>query len=228
MTGKIVISTTGTLTNNEPGFKPNPKECDDFYATIDYNIIGEILEIKEWYILGELPKGLKLNTENEIYIDGNIKPFVLQELNSNYYYPKEDLKIDGSNRLNNGNLISDSYVFNFSINVDYTIIDEASPSDEANPSDVANPPIILDMTATSNLNITLIKSGNINNTLFMKNYLDVETPIDFNTLEFYNGKLTMVVKTDKRNIPYNGKKYYKKDLEDLYLNHPGPFAKCKE
>ena len=216
MIGKITITTAGTLTNNAPGFKPNPKECDDFYATIDYNITGEVLEIKEWYILGELPKGLKLNTENEIYIDGNIKPFVLQELNSNYYYPKEDLKIDGSNRLNNGNLISDSYVFNFSINVDYTISDEINPS------------IIIDMTATSNLNITLIKSGNINNTLFMKNYLDIETPIDFNTLEFYNGELTMVVKTDKRNIPYNGKKYYKKDLEDLYLNHPGPFAKCKE
>lgn len=216
MIGEITISTSGVLSNTTPGFKPNPKECDDFYATINYSISGEIKEIKRWYILGGLPKGLVFNSENILTISGNIKPFVLQELNNSLYYPKEDLKIDGSNRLNNGNLISDSYVFNFSINVDYTISDEINPS------------IVLDMTATSNLNITLIKSGNINNTLFMKNYLDIETPIDFNTLEFYNGELTMIVKTDKRNIPYNGRKYYKKDLADLYLNHPGPFAKCKE
>lgn len=216
MTGEIVITTTGLLNNTAPGFKPNPKECDDFYATISYSITGEILEIKQWYISGELPKGLELKVESIATIDGNIKPFVLQELNPNLYYPKEDLKIDGSNRLNNGNLKGSSYTFNFSVNVDYTIADELDPT------------IIIDKTTTSELNITVIKSGDIDNTLFMKNYLDIQDPIDFNTLEFYNGELRMRVKTDKRNIPYGDKKYYKEDLAELYLNHPGPFAKCKE
>lgn len=216
MTGEITISTSGVLNNTTPGFKPNPKECDDFYATIDYSISGEIKEIKQWYILGESPKGLIFNSENIITISGNIKPFVLQELDNSLYYPKEDLKIDGSNRLNNGNLIASSYTFNFSVNLDYTIEDELDPE------------VIIELTATSGLSITVIKSGDINNTLFMKNYLDVETPIDFNTLDFYNGELKMTVKTDKRNIPYGDRKYYKNDLADLYLNHPGPFAKCKE
>lgn len=216
MTGEIIIDTSGVLSNILSGFKPNPKECDDFYNTIKYSITGEIEQIKQWYILGELPKGLIFHSDSNLFIDGNIKPFVLQELNSSLYYPKEDLKIDGSNRLNNGNLIASSYTFNFSVNVDYTILDELDPT------------IIIDKTATSDLSITVIKSGDIDNTLFMKNYLDIQDPIDFNTLGFYNGELTMIVKTDRRNIPYGDRKYYKEDLADLYLNHPGPFAKCKE
>lgn len=215
----IVFTTAGNLPNMFPGSKANPRECEEYTARVNYTTTGSIKEIKRWYIEGELPKGLELIVlSNHLEIKGNVKAFVLQELPSGNYYPKEPLNIDGSNRLHNGGFKHDTYTFNFSVVVDYIIIDELDPLLEAE----------IFKTEKTDLNITVIKSGNINNTLFIRNYLENEKMEEFNTLEFFNGELTLVVKKDYRNIPYNNKKYYKKDLAELYRDHPGPFSKCKE
>lgn len=215
----VNITTVGLITNADPTSKPNPHECHHFIHNIEYTVVGVIKEHKEWYLTGEYPKGLSIEGIVTPVLIGDIKPFVLQELNPSLYYPFEPLKADGSNRLNNGGFREATYTFNFTIHHKYDI-------EEINPNPLL-PPIIINKEATSDVSILVIRSGNTANTLFLKNYLDNNELESINELNFNNGIATLSVRQERRNIPFDGKKYYKENLEELYTVHPGPFSKCK-
>lgn len=215
----VIITTTGMISNTDPTSKPNPHECHHFIANIDYTVVGVIKEHKEWWLSGEYPKGLSIEGIENPILTGDIKPFSMQELEPDLYYPEEPLKADGSNRLNNGGFRDATYTFEFKIHHSYDI-------EEINP-DPLLPPLIINKEAESTVSILVIRSGNIANTLFLKNYLDVEDLEEVNDLVVNNGQATLEIKMTRRMIPYDGVHYYKENLEELYQVHPGPFSKCK-
>lgn len=222
----VVITTVGNIPNQYPGVKANPRECENYSTTVEYTLDPEVedkLIHNEWYTEGEFPKGLTIDPDTGV-ISGNMKMFILQELNSSLYAPNEPLKMDGSNRLNNGNFTGTTYTFNFTIckrtTLEYTTLD-------IDPDAVDVEDLTKEYINTSDVNIVMIKSGNIENTLFIKNYLDNDEIDPINSLFMINDFIQTEIIFERRHMMVGDRKYYKEDLEDLYRDHPGPFSKCE-
>ncbi len=215
---KTVITSGGLITNEFPGLSPNPHECHQFEYAVQYTETGVLSNI-EWYTEGALPVGLTIHPETGI-ISGIIHPLHRQPDCQDNLAPKEPLNPDGSNRNNNGTYNGTSHTFEFSVFRRYMI---------ANPDYISDPTLEPEIEETSDpavLSIMVIKSGNISNTIFMESYVNTEDKEVSELLLGLDGILGLSVSTDKAHITYDGKKYYKDDLEILYAEHPGPFATC--
>lgn len=193
------ITKSGNLINQRPtDGRSNPLECQDFYHAMTFNEIVETNEeyiSHEWSLEGEVPSKLTID-ENGV-ISGRILTFDLQEHCQDKLNPKEPLKADGSNWLNNGRLNAPSYTFNFKVKrtVKYSLVTEATPPVE---------PTINESTAVVDVNILVLNSHDIDNLMFVRNYLAT-------------GKELRI-----------GKKVYTMDtMEDFLKVHPGPFGCTK-
>lgn len=191
------------------------KECNDVSIPITYTDAGAI-EHLDWYIDGNLPKGLEfLWDNNNPRIVGKVKMFIDQDdIPRLDFYPNEDLKADGSNRMNNGDFKYNEFLFNFTIKHNYKSIDP-------------NTLLPVDGIATANASIVLTHMDNKQNTMFMRKYLENDTVEEISELILSNGFLESVIRIKEREIPYDGRVYRKSDLDDLLRDHPGPFSICE-
>lgn len=218
-----VITSTGMITNEEPGLSANPHECHIFKHQVKFTET-DVIEHIEWFITGGCPDGVSIDASTGL-ISGQLKPLHKQTLCQNNLNPKEPLLADGSNRESNGLYRDATHTFSFTINRRYLIeILDPTPEqlEEANGEIPTEEEI-----ATSDVTLMVIKSGNIGNTIFMANYLEDQTPYEINIITIgFDGQPTLSVTTDRRHIMHNDKKYYKEDLAQLYIDHPGPFSQC--
>lgn len=211
------ITSSGMITNELSGMSANPHECHEFEYTITYTET-EVNSHIEWYTEGALPKGLEIDSETGI-ISGIIFPLHKQPDCQNNLAPKEDLNIDGSNRNNNGTYLGSTHIFNFTVFRRYMI---PNPEYELDPEVDEE----IEEIASSELSLTVIKSGNISNTIFMESFVNTNDIETNNLVLGLDGVLQLELITDRAHITFEDRKYYKEDLDDLYNNHPGPFAKC--
>ena len=117
-----------------------------------------------------------------------------------------------------------SYTFTFTVKRNYTITNE----EIAVPHEEGNIPVLLPIpeSSESEISITVIKSANIDNFLFFKEYLDVDEDLEKTLLSMNNGIVETTIEVTKRYMTYNGIQYFKDDLDELTNVHPGPFSKC--
>lgn len=207
MMGNVVITSTGVLETSQ--------ECTDVNIPITFADTGTV-EHLDWSIDGNLPKGLEfLSDGNNPRIIGKLKMFMDQDdIPPSEFYPKEDLKADGSNRMNTGDFMHSQYSFDFTINHNYKATDSITA-------------LVENKIVTSNVSIVLTHMDNKQNTMFMKGYLENDTVEEIKEFVLSNGFLETVIRIKEREIPYDGRVYKKNDLDDLLRNHPGPFSICE-
>ena len=205
--GLVVIDSTGVISS--------PVECSVVDVSIQFTTTGTVIH-GAWSIEGVLPIGVEFTAvNNNPRLYGRIKMFVDQTvIDSSSFYPKEELKMDGSNRMNNGDFMGSSYAFTFTIKHQYTSVDSETNTNT-------------EKEAFSTVSIILNHMENKRNTIFMKSYLDVDTLEEVNDLTISNGLVSLVVKLKPREVPYNGRVYRKNDTDDLLRDHPGPFSICE-
>lgn len=205
--GLVVIDSVGVVSS--------PVECSIIDIPIQFTTTGIVIH-GTWSIEGVLPIGVEFTAENNnprLY--GRIKMFIDQVvIDSSLFYPKEELKMDGSNRMNNGDFKENSYSFDFTIKHQYKSVDTTSGLES-------------EKEASSVVSIVLSHMENKRNTMFMKSYLAVDILEEVNDLVIDNGVVSLVVKLKPREIPYNGRIYRKNDSDDLLRDHPGPFSICE-
>ena len=203
----VVITSTGVIAT--------PKECDTVSIPIVTVTTGTVTH-KEWILDGVIPVGLEfLYDNNNPRIVGKCKMFVDQSvIPMSQFYPKEDLKMDGSNRMNNGDLIASSYTFDFSITHKYSVTDILTS-------------LVEEKEVSSSMSIVLNHLDNKQNTMFMKSYLKSDELEEFNLLTMSNGVVQVQAVVKPREVPYDGRVYRKNDIDDLLRNHPGPFSICE-
>ena len=192
----IVFITSGKITNQAANKKSsNPWETHYFEHKIDYidNILPTEEIIESYFNLsGDVPLDIKIDSEG--ILSGNILTFDEQVHVSFNKYPKETLKLDGSNWLNNGRPKSATVDFNFTVTrtIKYKDLTLPELEDDSNI-------FILDV--STEVTITVIKNNNIENFIFVKNYLK-----EGNTLKIGNDD-------------------YSYQHLNLFINrHPGPFG----
>lgn len=192
----IVFITSGLLSNEAPNKKSsNPWETHYFEAKIDFidNSLPteEILETF-FYLTGDVP--LNLNIDNTGKIFGTILTLDEQtHLNFNKY-PKENIKLDGSNWLNNGRPKASSVLFSFMVNRKIIYKNLVLP-------DLGDGTNIFEIIVSTQVSINVIKNNNIDNYIFVKNYLK-----QGNILKIGNDDYTI----DHLNL--------------FVIRHPGPFG----
>lgn len=210
-----VITSSGLITNEYPGLSANPHECHDFSYQVLYTD-HDIKEHIEWYTSDTIPLGLEIDSITGI-ITGKIYPLHKQPDCQNNLSPKEDIKVDGSNRNNNGLYIDATHTFEFTVYRKYIISDPLFPED---------PTKDIEEIAESTISILVIKSGNIANTVFMESMLDTEDKEINNLILGLDGSVSLEIILDRAHITLDGVKYYKEDSEALFNTHPGPFSNC--
>lgn len=191
--------TSGNITNDVPlNGASNPWEYHRFTHLVKYTDIlkpTETIVEETMYTTGNLPLGLTL--ENNI-ISGVIDLLDNQNIDIPKY-PKEDIKLGGSNWLNNGRPIASSVDFTFNIVRDIVVNDSSLIiiSTDTEPGNDGNYFISFVTTVT----IKVIKNNNIDNFIFVKNYME-----QGNTLKIGN------------------KDYTINEMSDFLNDHPGPFG----
>lgn len=182
-----VFITSGSLENEYINKKQSEVyETEYFEHTIKYTetiLPTEELVSSVWELSGDIPLHVKLDG---LTLKGNIEMLQNQIIDVPRY-PKEKIKPDGSNWQNNGRPIDSTTAFNFNI----IKIDKVKDIE----SDT-----ITDVRTETTVNITLTKNYNIDNMVFVKNYLD-----EGNTLKIGNDD------------------YTKKHFSYFLQVHPGPF-----
>ena len=217
---EVTITSAGMITNQTSGLSANPHECHEFNYQMLFTSTGNVVEHLSWELVGDYPNGISIDNTGKI--TGTIMPFNLQPTVTDVN-PHTPLKLDGSNYMENGRYRGATYTFTFTVKHNYTIINTNVPEVV---DGVPLPLLPIPESNTTELSIMVIKSANIDNYLYFKEYLDVDEDIEETVLEMSNGEIVAKVKTDKRHITYNGVKYYKNDLDELATVHPGPFSKC--
>lgn len=182
-----VFITSGSLENEYINKKQSEVyETEYFEHTIKFTetiLPTEELISSVWELSGDIPLYVKLDG---LTLKGNIEMLQDQVIDVPRY-PKEKIKPDGSNWQNNGRPIDSTIEFNFNI----IKIDKVK--------DIENDTVSEVRTETP-VNITLTKNYNIDNMVFVKNYLD-----EGNTLKIGNDD------------------YTKKHFSYFLQVHPGPF-----
>ena len=110
---QTIITSTGAITNEQPGLSANPHECHDFIHEVKYTEILIKRHI-EWYVEGSLPLGLEINSNTGI-ISGKIYPLHRQPECLSQLPSIEPLKIDGSNLDRIGLYPNPTHTFNFTV-----------------------------------------------------------------------------------------------------------------
>jgi len=192
-----IISTS--LIINNAGPKDNPRELEYFEHNTKYTPPPNFCSHVAWTIYGDVPKGISIDSGTG-KIFGNIKAFYDQPSTQNNY-PYEEILYDGSNWQNNGRYKNSYYDFHFTIQRD-TLVSGPNPSTGALDCSVQIP-----YKELSNVYIKEIKCHNIDNKIFIKQYLE-STQVSPETNE-------------RTSINVNGIVYT--NYNDLKNNHPGPF-----
>lgn len=217
---ETTITTAGQIVN-QAGTSANPHECHEFKFQVLFTETSKVEEHISWELLGDIPSNLTI--DDSALITGTILPFGLQPTVTDNH-PHTPLKMDGSNYLENGRYKNASYTFTFTVKRNYTITNE----EIAVPDEEGNIPVLLPIpeSSESEISITVIKSANIDNFLFFKEYLDVDEELEKTLLSMNNGIVETTIEVTKRYMTYNGIQYFKDDLDELTNVHPGPFSKC--
>ena len=189
------------IVNEAPNKKSsNPWETHYFEHQIistDTTEIYENILNTEYYLSGNIP--LDVVIDNNGLLKGDIR--LLNEQNINVdKYPKEDLKVDGSNWLNNGRPKAAFVDFNFKVHKKITYeyyykdldmdgfddvndlnldgYDDLLDLDMDNKDDITKEVIdtklfkIMEYEESTDVTIRVIKNNNIDNYVFVKNYMD--------------------------------------------------------
>ena len=224
-----VIINNGLIPNEAPNKKSsNPWETHYYehqINSIDTVEIYEIIIKTEYYLSGNIP--LDITIDNNGLLKGDIRLLNEQEIEFDKY-PKEDLKIDGSNWLNNGRPKAAFINFDFKVHKKITYeyhykdldmdkfddlndlnmdgFDDIKDIDMDGKDDITKELLdtklykIMVYEKSTDVTIRVIKNNNIDNYVFVKNYMD-----QGNTLKIDNDD------------------YTKKHLNLFIQIHPGPF-----
>ena len=164
------ILTAGLLINSTPqNGANNPWELHHFTFPIVFTPPPAFCEHVKWEMSGDYPKGLKIDSTTGI-ISGKVKHFGEQP-SCKGAYPKEDVKIDGSNYLNNGRFMGNLYDFIFEV-------ERITKTSLPNPSN-GN----LDCTSTeetsetSVVTIRVVKNYSIDNFIWKESYTKQNFPL---------------------------------------------------
>ncbi len=135
-----VITSSGLITNEYPGLSANPHECHDFSYQVLFTE-DDVKEHIEWYTSDTIPLGLEIDPDIGI-ITGKIYPLHKQPDCQDNLSPKEDIKVDGSNRNNNGLYNDSTHTFEFTVYRKYYIYEELF--DYMEDTDTTTIPYIVD------------------------------------------------------------------------------------
>lgn len=155
----VVFNKTGNLRNESTNGSINPLEMEIFeclITSIDTPDTTESIISFSYKIDGFIPSNLTIN--NNGFISGKIMTFDEQQ-GSYEKYPKEKIKVDGSNWVNNGRPKNNSVDFNFNIVKTIVYMDNVDNKEKS-------------MEFINNVTITVCKNNNIDNYVFAKNYFD--------------------------------------------------------
>lgn len=195
---EVTITSPAQLTNEVPeDGAANPWECHNFVYSILATETANYVSHIAWSLSGVFPVGISIDPLTGV-ISGQIKYFGEQPACTNNY-PKETMLEDGSNRNDNGRLKDPFFIFVFDVTRKYNI----KNPDTAPLADGSAPPATIIETVSKTFKIKVIKNHDIDNLLFVINYL--------------KAGFTINVK---------GKKYNYSIVDELLLVHRGPFPKC--
>ena len=217
---EVTITSAGMITNQKSGLSANPHECHEFNYQMLFTSTGNVVEHLSWELIGDYPNGISIDNIGKI--TGTIMPFNLQPTVTDVN-PHTPLKLDGSNYMENGRYRGATYTFTFTVKHNYTIINTNTPEIV---DGVPLPLLPIPESNSTELSIMVIKSANIDNFLFFKEYLDVDEELEKTLLSMNNGIVETTIQVTKRYMTYNGIQYFKDDLDELTNVHPGPFSKC--
>ena len=157
---KTTIHDSGMIINEEPvNGSSNPHECHTFKYQIKYSENFESTETLlswEWFLTDDVPVGISIDDNG--LISGRIEPFIDQP-SCQDNYPDEEIKLDGSNWLHNGQFKHPTYTFNFKVHRKYKYLDTLTTLE-------------IEEEVINDISILAIKNNNINNLLFVKKYLE--------------------------------------------------------
>lgn len=161
----VTIMETGHI-DNEAGPKDNPRELEYFEHTIQ-RIIPDNHEIIQWYIEGDVPEGISIDS------DGVISGTILGMWDQPSCVPKtsnEFVELDGRNWDNHGRYINNTYDFTFNTSVDW----------------VMTAPPYSSGTDTKSHTITLVRDFDGDAIMFAKFYLETWDDGSGNSREPYH------------------------------------------
>lgn len=203
---QILFQDSGIIANQASNKRSsNPWETHYYEHNIISEDIPEIYEIilkKEYYLTGDVP--LELTIDENGLIKGDI--LVLDEQTIDIpKYPKEEIKLDGSNWLNNGRPKAAFVDFNFQVHKKITYeeyykdlnmdtfddlndmnmdgYDDIKDIDMDNLDDITKETLdnklyrISEYDDFTEVTIRVIKNNNIENYIFVKNYLKAGYPL---------------------------------------------------
>lgn len=196
------ILSTGIIPNDAPvDSASNPWECHDFMHNTLHAETGDFALHVAWSIAGDIPNEITIDPGSGV-ISGNVKPLNYQDTGIvNDIIGKQPLKIDGSNFKEIGRPDSPFYLFSFTITRAYMIwvvkeLGTMAPE-----------------VATSDVTIKVIKNHDIDNLIYIKEYLKPGTSM----VNGFEKKHTMNI---------DGVSYDKDSVDACIANHPGPFNHC--
>lgn len=205
---ETIFSTNGTIINQDSNAtSSNPKELNFFKHKIlsqDIFLTTEEFLKEEWYLEGEVPLNIIIDSSGTL--SGNIV-LLHEQTKVMDKYPLEDIKEDGSNWLNNGRPKAAYIDFNFIVckktyYKDLDLLETLSvPNDEGVIEDVSDELITKDIVFKQEVIIRVIKSNDIDNLVFAKNYMDQGYKLKIGDTE-----------------------YGKREFFEYIKDHPGPFG----
>jgi hypothetical protein len=223
------ITSTGRITNQSGLYHAiNPWETHYFKHTIEHSETKLFKETIEWSLSGNIPNELKI--DNNGVITGKVLTFNFQDATKDNVYPKEKIKLDGSNWQSIGRFRDATYDFQFTVTHKYRTWEVESLVDKDGnelPTLATLKPLYLEATfeqyktqletllevegtvakfkeesVSSDVDILVIRNNNIDTQLFLEAYL----------LSNFTIVGDEVV---KHSIYRNGKKYTYDTLEEL-------------
>ena len=194
------ILDAGIIYNEQPSAGAlNPHETHFYEHQVKHSPPPHFCEHVSWVIVGDIPKSISIDASSGV-ISGTLCHFGKQpSCQSNK--PKEKPVYDGKNFANNGRFKPDLYDFHFTV-IRNTLVSGPNPSTGAMDCAVKIP-----FVETSNVYIRLVKNQDIDNLIFLEDYIDNGIPSE------ESGEET--------SINVNGKVYT--TSSSARRAHPGPF-----
>ena len=208
------ITSTGRITNQSGLYHAiNPWETHYFKHNIEHSETKLFKETIEWSLSGNIPNELKI--DNNGVITGKVLTFNFQDATKDNIYPKEKIKLDGSNWQSIGRFRDTTYDFQFTVTHKYRTWEVESLVDKDGndlPTLAVLKPLYLEVegtvdkfkeeTVSSDVDILVIRNNNIDTQLFLEAYL-------LSNFTIVGDEIV------KHSIYRNGKKYTYDTLEEL-------------
>ena len=197
------IISTSLIPNETPqSGATNPWEEHNYEYQTQFEDPSDFCEHVSWVLSGDVPAGIEIDSDSGL-ISGQIKHFGNQP-SCQDNKPKEQLEFDGSNCLQNGRFKEQTYDFHFTITRNIMVWTVGALMCAGPQAPFAE---------TSDVYIKEVKDHNIDNLIFMEQYID-------------EGKSSEDPDTGAEiptTININGKEYT--DSASAVKNHVGPFHK---